>query len=567
MATGVTLGSTYLEAAQRSLLTHGDRTAMTFLPDGDLERRDSFTFGELEETARTIAADLQAAGVGAGDRVMLLQLPGRHMVAGFLGCVYANAIAVPAYPPNPFLGERGNERLAGIRRDAGATAVLTTSELLPLVQFSDDESRGLAWVLTDKPSASAEDYSSVEASPEDVAFLQYTSGSTSAPRGVRVTHRALMANVEMIVESSDFTDATVVCSWLPPFHDMGLISANLTPVVTGAHAVQMPPYEFLRRPERWLRAITHFRATYCWAPNFAYDLCVRRVKNLEELDLSSMRTMGSGAEPVRHKTMTAFRDKFVACGLKPEVLWVGYGLAEATLYVTVNRRGPVSTIHIDPDQLAEGRLALTSAELGRPLVSCGLPAPGSHVRICDPETDEPVEDGVVGEIRVSGAHVCDGYWGNPELSAEVFAEGELHTGDLGALWEGELFVTGRIKDLLIVRGRNHYPQDLEQTMESADANLRPGCGVAVAVPSETGELLVLIQELRAESTEDPEVIVEKILRQVAEQHGITADAIVLVEPRTIPKTTSGKLRRSAAAAAFQAGTLKAVHEWSAAARG
>lgn len=554
---------TFLDAVQRSLAAGGERRALTFLADGEIDAAETWSFADLDTAARTVAAELQGKGVQRGDRVLLLQAPGWHFQVGFLGCVYAGAIAVPAYPPTPFMGKRGAERLHGMWQDAGATAALTTTTLLPLVQFLEESAPTLSWVLTDKLESDAKAFKPVEVEPRDVAFLQYTSGSTRDPRGVRVTHRALMANLTQIIATWGLDERTIGCSWLPPFHDMGLISAILVPMVARFWSIQMAPESFLRRPERWLRAITHFGGTFAWAPNFAYDQCVRRISDLSEFDLSTWTVAGSGSEPIRERTIAEFARKFGACGLREDSLWAGYGLAEATLMLTARRRGPGSTMWADPDQLAAGRLLPVDPAVGRPVISCGSPAPQTALTIRDPETGEPVPDGVMGEITVVGPQVCDGYWGRPELSADLFRDDGLRTGDLGALWQGELYVTGRRKDLLIVRGRNHYPQDIEQTMDAADPELRPGCGVAVSVPGETRDLLVLIQELEAHINGDPKLIAEKVRRQVVEEHGVSPDAVVLVRPRTVPKTTSGKLMRSAAVEAYRTGTMRVVHEWSA----
>ena len=554
---------TFLAGVRGALAAGGDRPALTFLTDGEIDGAETWSFADLDLAARTVAADLQSQGVQPGDRVLLLLAPGWHFQIGFLGCVYAGAIAVPAYAPSPFMGKRGAERLAGMWTDAGAIAALTTSALLPLVRFLGEEFPELKWVLTDKPGSDAAAFKSVEVTPGDLVFLQYTSGSTTSPRGVRVTNSALMANIIQIIETWGLNKDTIGCAWLPPFHDMGLISMLLTPMLARYHSVQMSPESFLRRPERWLRAITHFHGTFAWAPNFAYEQCVRRIKDLSGLDLSSWQVAGSGSEPVRERTLAQFAEKFGACGLREDSLYVGYGLAEATLLLTTRRRGPGSTMWADPDQLAAGRLVPVDPAAGRPVVSCGRPVVRTNLTIRDPETGEPVEDGVMGEIVAVGPQVCDGYWGRPELSAELYRDYGLRSGDLGVLREGELYVTGRRKDLLIVRGRNHYPQDIEQTMDSADPEVRHGCGVAVSVPSDTGERLVLIQEVEAHFSRDPQVIVENIRRSVVEQHGVTPDTVVLARPRMVPKTTSGKLMRSAASAAYQAGRMRVVHEWSA----
>jgi len=561
MTMGITVGQTLLGEVQRTFATEGDRPALTFLVDGEPEGADTCSFAELDRAARAVAADLQMTGVRPGDRVMLCHTPGRHMIVGFLGCIYAGAIAVPAYPPSPFMGTRGKERLLGMLNDASATAVLTTSHLVPLLQFPEEEYAAWSWVFTDKSASSIDAYAPVDVIPEDVAFLQYTSGSTSDPRGVRVTHGALMANIQMILEVCQLNKNTVACSWLPPFHDMGLIATILAPLVGGFPTVQMSPEAFLRRPERWLKAITHYRADFAWAPNFAYDMCVRRIHDLDGIDLSGWTVAGNGSEPIKEQTFVEFARKFADCGFRPRSLWAGYGLAEAVLLVATRQRGPGSTMWVDPEQLSQGRFVPAATALGQPLISCGPPARGTTVTIRDPATGERVDDGIVGEIWVSGPQVCDGYWQRPALSADIFPDGTLRSGDLGVLWQGELYVTGRLKDLLIIRGRNHYPQDIEQTMEAADPTLLPHGGVAVSVPTDSEELVVLIQEVEANSKGDPKLIVEKIRRLVIEEHGITADAIVLIRRGTIPKTTSGKLRRSSAAEAFRTGKLRVVHQW------
>ncbi len=563
------LRETLLGAVQGSFATRADSSAFTYLADGEIGDAQTSTFAELDRATRALAAELQASGVRPGDRVMLLLTPGRDMVVGFLACVFAGAIAVPAYPPSPFIGVRGLERLQAILKDAGAAFVLTESAVLPSLQFAREESRPLSLVFVDQCAGAADAFDPVEVTPDDAAFLQYTSGSTSDPRGVRVTHGALMANIRMIAEALSLDRESIACSWLPPFHDMGLIGMILTPLALGFPTVQMAPEAFLQRPVRWLKAISHYGATVAFAPNFSFDICVRRIpeSELDGLDLSSWAVAGNGAEPIREHTLAEFERKFAVCGFQQGAMWPGYGLAEATLLVTASQRGPGTTVWVDPEQLSQGRVAPVDKARGRPLVSCGWPLPGAQVTICDPVTGEQLEQGVVGEIRISGPLVCDGYWRNPELTAETFTDAGLRTGDLGALWQGQLYVTGRLKDLLIVRGLNHYPQDIEQTMEVADPSLRRGCGVAVAVPTDTGELLALVQEVRNGSDGDPRQIVQKIRRLVVEQHGVAPDVIVLVPPRSIPQTTSGKVRRGATAEALRAGAMQELYRWPAGVEG
>ena len=562
MVSKVVHATTFLGRVREGLPERGDATAVTYLADGE-EEGERRNYAEVDIAARRVAASLQQSGVQQGDRVILLESPGPNLVAGFLGCVYAGAIAVPAYPPSPFLGAVGVHRLRGIFRDAVPAAVLTSSSLVESVRTPELDTLRLTWLATDAPLADAADYTHVDASPSDVVFLQYTSGSTSAPRGVRVTQAALAAHIGMIEQTFNFDDDTVAASWLPPFHDMGLIATLLTPLTVGFPVVQMTPESFLRRPERWLRAITRYRVTFSPAPDFAYALCVRRVRDHTDLNLSSWTIAASGAEPVREQTLAAFSAAFADCGFAEGSFWSCYGLAEATLCVSAARRGIGKVLQVDAAALGAGKLVESTGPGSKPLVACGTALPGTTVDVVDPDTYVPVADGDVGEIRVGGPHVCDGYWNRPDLTATVFPDGRLMTGDLGVMRDGELFVTGRIKDLLIVRGRNLYPQDLEQTMETADPDLRPGRGVAVSVAGENRELLVLIQEPTTRTPDDPDRIIGNMQRLVTEEHGVTPDVIVLIAPGTLPKTTSGKLQRSAAAKLFNDEQLRVVARWNA----
>lgn len=554
---------TFLGRIRNTILARGDATAVTYLVDGE-EEGDRLTYTDIDTGAKRVAATLQASGVRAGDRVILLESPGPRLVAGFLGCVYAGAIAVPAYPPSPFLGAGGVRRLRGLFADSEPSAVLTSSALLEAVRSPDVDSTEIRWLDTDGATgtASAYDFDDRDPTPQDLVFLQYTSGSTTTPRGVRVTQGALATNLEQLERRFGFSAETIGCSWLPAFHDMGLIAMLLLPLTTGFPVVQMTPEAFLRRPERWLRAITRYGATFSAAPDFAYELCVHRVRDHASLDLSSWTRAVNGAEPVRAQTLSRFADAFADCGFSAEAFWPGYGLAEATLGVALPNHGGATVIHVDAASLGAGRLEPKTGPGSKPVVSCGQALSGTAVSILD-EAGSAVPEGVVGEIEVTGPNVCDGYWNRPDLNAKVFPEGRLLTGDLGVMWRGQLFVTGRIKDLLIVRGRNLYPHDLEQTMNGSDPDLRPGRGVAVSVPSNDGDLLVLIQEPSTPSPEDPERIIGRLQRLVTEQHGVSPDVIVLIQPGTLPKTTSGKHQRSAAAQMFIKDELKVVSRWNA----
>ncbi|MFI6323038.1 amino acid adenylation domain-containing protein [Nonomuraea sp. NPDC050556] len=488
-----------------------DGEAFTFLLDGDLTEV-TVSYGELDRRARNIAALLQERG-GRGQRVVLLYPPGPDYVAAFFGCLYAGAIAVPAYPP---LEERQMPRLLAIVADCDPAVVLTVSAFRGLAQGS---LASLTWLETDGYGEA--EPSLVAAGPEDVAFLQYTSGSTGTPKGVMVTHGNLLHNSAMIKERFEHTGESRGVIWLPPYHDMGLIGGILQPIYAGFPVTLMSPLDLLRRPYLWLKAVSRFGGTTSGGPNFAYDLCARKVTEEERagLDLSSWRVAFDGAEPVRTETIDRFCAAFEGSGFRREAFYPCYGLAEATLIVTGGRVSDV---------------AVTASHEGRTHVSCGTSA-GDQSVVVD------AADGEVGEICVRGPSVAAGYWGNPAESAAVFGGGYLRTGDLGFLRDGELFVTGRIKDVLIVRGVNHYPDDIERTAAEAHPALRPGCGAAF----QSGDRLVLAFELDPRADADPAQITRAVRQAVFAAHGLHLDEVVLLAKGAIPKTSSGKVRRSA----------------------
>ncbi|HWN44200.1 MAG TPA: fatty acyl-AMP ligase, partial [Thermoanaerobaculia bacterium] len=422
----------------------GERCAFTFLGDGDTPT-ERLTYAEVDRKARSIAADLQRRGA-QGERVLLLFPPGLDFVTAFLGCLYAGAVAVPAYPPSP---GRGTGRLRSLLEDAKPRLALTTPPLLPRVEREVEGAVALEGLLP-------EDWRPPAVGPDSLAFLQYTSGSTSTPKGVRVTHGNLIANERAIQHAFGQSEESVVVGWLPLYHDMGLIGNVLQPLWCGATCVLMSPLSFLQRPRRWLEAIGRFRGTTSGGPDFAYSLCVRKIPPAERegLDLSSWRVAFNGAEPVRAATLDAFAEAFAPCGFHREAFYPCYGLAEATLFVSGG----------DPE---------VAPRVSGNLVSCGRAWPGERITVVDPETGRELPAGEEGEICVSGPSVADGYW-----EGESFG-GFLRTGDLGRLDEdGELFVTGRLKDLIVVRGRNIYPHDVERTAEESHPALRPGGGAA-----------------------------------------------------------------------------------------
>jgi acyl-CoA synthetase (AMP-forming)/AMP-acid ligase II/acyl carrier protein len=552
------------------------RRAFTFLRDGE-DEEVHITYGALDRGAQAVAALLQRE-TREGDRALLLYPSGLEYITAFLGCLYAAVIAVPAYPPSPRL-ERTLGRLRTIVRDAEPTVVLTTTRLLPIgsqLAARDPAFAGIQWVATDTArDADAETWREPAIDGEALAFLQYTSGSTTVPRGVMVSHGNLMHNQALIQRVVALNEDSVAVSWLPLYHDMGLIGAVLQPIYAGFHCVLMSPAHFLQNPIRWLRAITRYQATVSPGPNFAYELCSRQIKpdELAGLDLSSWRVALNGAEPVWPETLDRFTAAFGQCGLRREVFSPCYGLAEATLLVS---GGPVAAppvvVHADKSALQRGQVTVLPGPETRhslALVGSGQVAPGQRVLLVDPETRLCRQPGQVGEIWVAGASVARGYWHSPEVTEETFrarlADGGqgtfLRTGDLGFVHDGQLFVTSRLKDLIIIRGSNHAPQDIEHTAEASHPALRPGCGIAFTVEEGVDPQLVIVHEVRREhSSVDCEEVASAIRKAVIEEHELEVHAVVLVRIGSVPKTSSGKLQRQACRHQYLDGTLRQTGE-------
>jgi acyl-CoA synthetase (AMP-forming)/AMP-acid ligase II len=591
----VSAPSTLTELLRYRAAQQPHRRAYTFLRDGETDEVH-LTYGELDRQARSIGAQLQHLGA-AGRRVLLLYPAGLEYIAAFFGCLYAGAIAVPAYPPRL---NRSIERLQAIVDDAQATVALTTTPMLSKLATEAEQSAhltGLQWVNTDQLEAHlAEDWQEPVVESEALAFLQYTSGSTGTPKGVMLSHGNLLANLRMIQQSFRNTPDSIGVSWLPLYHDMGLIGCLLQPLYVGFPCILMSPMAFLQRPVRWLQAISRYQATGSGAPNFAYDLCARKVTPAQRatLDLSRWELAFSGAEPVRQATLERFATAFAACGFRREAFHPCYGLAEASLIVAGSHttRLPVSRT-VQKQALEQHRVVATSAgdAQGQTFIGCGQSLGSQQIAIVDPITRTRCAPGTVGEIWIAGANVAQGYWQRPEETTRTFhaslAETEegpfMRTGDLGFLDGEELFITGRLKDVIIIRGSNHYPQDIELTVEQSHPSLRPGCGAVFAVEVDGEERLVVVQEVerRYQPTQprrperrqvaidpgcDPEhpqpvcldTVVGQIRQAIAEQHGLQAHAVVLLRAGSIPKTSSGKMQRYACRAGFLAHTLDAI---------
>jgi amino acid adenylation domain-containing protein/non-ribosomal peptide synthase protein (TIGR01720 family) len=548
--------------------TQGDDPAYIFLSYSETGiREERLTYAELDRRARAIGASLQEVGAG-GERVVLLLPPGPEFVAAFFGCLYAGAVAVPALPPR----RRGDERLRAICRDSCPRVALATAGHLQGLESAAAEIPELAAAHRMSPAREGgADWQRPELGPDALAFLQYTSGSTSSPKGVMVSHGNLLHNEERIRHTFEQSSDSIVLGWLPLHHDMGLIGTVLQPLYTGVVCFLMTPGAFLQRPARWLEAISRYRATTSGGPDFAYELCVRKVApaERENLDLSSWRVAFNGAEPVRASTLRRFAAAFAPCGFRAAAFRPCYGLAEATLLVSGWRAGGEPRVCALAAEALERHEAVAATVEGRELVGCG--APQQIVLAADPESGTPCPPGRIGEIWVAGPSVAQGYWQRPEETAATFgarlADGSgpfLRTGDLGFLADGELFVTGRLKDLLILRGRNHYPQDLERSAESSHPGLRPGASAAFAVDAEGGgeERLVLVCEVERRAqlrTEELAAVAQAVRRAVAEEHGVAVSGVALLRTGTIPKTSSGKIRRRECRARYLSGGLEELY--------
>jgi amino acid adenylation domain-containing protein/non-ribosomal peptide synthase protein (TIGR01720 family) len=548
-----------VELLQQRAESAPERVAYRFLDDGETAR---ITYGELDRRARSIAAHLQETGA-LGERALLLYPAGLAFVEAFFGCLYAGVIAVPA---PPLRLNRNAQRLQAVASDAGATIVLTNAALLTK---QTPELAHLHWLATDTIDG-ARTYREPELTPESLAYLQYTSGSTSTPKGVMVTHGNVLHNSASIHRGFAHTPDSRALTWLPHFHDMGLIDGIIQPLYGGFPTTIMSPASFLQHPLRWLEAVTRFQITHTGGPNFAYDLCVRRV-NAEQrarLDLRGWRVAYNGAEPVRFETLRRFADTFRECGFRWEAFYPAYGLAEATLKVSGGSSAVTCTVRTDA--LEQHRVVEADPEQDntRTLVSCGYPGLDTEIEIVDAETFRDCATDEIGEIWVHGPGVAAGYWARPEETAQTFRARRvnsektyLRTGDLGFIRGGELFVTGRVKDLIIIRGRNLYPHDLELAVEQCHEALRAGGGAAFSLEVEGEEHLVVVQELEARRRGDSVALVELIRQTLAEEFEVQPYAILLVKAGSVPKTSSGKIQRGACRTMFESGSFDALAQW------
>jgi acyl-CoA synthetase (AMP-forming)/AMP-acid ligase II len=586
--------STLVEILRWRALQQPKQRTYIYLADGEAEE-DDLTYAALDCQARSIGALLQSYRA-SGERALLLYPAGLEFIAAFFGCLYAGVIAVPLPPPNPAQPQRSLPRLRAIISDAQPSLVLTTSAILSNAKglFTQaPELQKLRWLATEKVTGSlAREWRDPGVTSNTLALLQYTSGSTAEPKGVMISHGNLLHNSAYISRVFTLIPETVTVTWLPAFHDMGLTNGIIQPVYKGRPCYLMPPASFLMRPIRWLQAISRYKATISGGPNFAYELCSRRItpEQRKTLDLSSWDVAYNGAEPVRADTMKRFVATFASCGFRPSAFHPCYGLAEATLLVSGGSLRDEMFCTIQVAAFEQNRVVEASAQHQnvRTLVGSGHALQDTKIVIAHPELLTACASDEVGEIWVSGPSVTQGYWNRPEdteraCGAYLKDTGEgpfLRTQDLGFMKDGELFVTGRLKDLIIISGRKLYPQDIELTVEQSHPALRPACCAAFSVEGVGEEQLIVAAEVEpryqpavckppdGEARSHPngrlpldvEAVVRAIRRAVAEEHDVRVHMVVLLRAGRIPKTTSGKVQRHACQVSFLKGTLERFGE-------
>ncbi|UMB69462.1 type I polyketide synthase [Mycobacterium paraterrae] len=574
---------TFLDLVRQRTETYHEKAAFDYCRFSAAgEEHSQLTFGELDARARATAAALQKMGA-TGERALVLCPSGLDFIVGFFGCLYAGVVPVPVHPP---ARTRVIGRVASIVHDTDARFTVTTTETEGRFRDAIDDmadGQAMQWCAVDDVAASAADWVAPHIEPDDTAMLQYTSGSTGSPKGVVVTHRNLLSNVEAIRTAwGGGTDRAKGVFWLPLHHDMGLIGGILTSIYVGATSYFMPPEAFIERPMRWLEAIAKHGGTITAAPNFAYQLCVDLSTPEERaaLDLSTMATAMCGAEPIRAATLQRFTEAFAPAGFRPEGFAPVYGMAESTLLVSGKaeqvRTAPVVR-HVDSEALRDHRIVPVTSEFSdaTSFVACGQTQPGHEAVVVDPATGRACAANQVGEIWLAGGSVANGYWAKPAETSETFdahlsdtKRGPyLRTGDLGFQLDGELFISGRLKDLIVIRGRNHYPEDIEATVQDSHDALLRGRGAAFSITrdSDSTEQLVIVQEVdryRAGDIDTDEVL-HAIRTAVATHHEIRPHAVILTEPSTIPTTSSGKIRRNRSRERFLGGELTAIAHWEA----
>lgn len=589
-ATMATTCDLLLDRIERNAAKYPTKTAVTFLasgPDGG-KVESTLTYQNLKTRLKEVACRLLAEGIQPGDRAVLVYPPSLDYMVAFLACLQAGIVAVPVFPPNPSRRDTLS-MFSSIVASSGATHALTSTSynhMKKLASIKDVVARfarptalwpdNLKWVATnDGKKVDGTKVSLSSPNLSDLAFLQFTSGSTSEPKGVMITHGNLAHNLTIITEDLKAVDDTVVVSWLPQYHDMGLIGSYLGVLYCGGCGYYMSPLSFLQRPTMWIEAVSKYKATHLQAPNFAFKLVARKFQSnstTPALDLSSVRHVINAAEPVTEDAIDCFIETFRPYGFSDAAMFPTYGLAEHTVFVC---SGGKQRLTVDKVELETNRKVVEAelTEKASRLIGCGFPANQNvDVRIVDHETGTELAEDTVGEIWINSASKASGYFGKPKDTKDDFhatlkgtTEGSyLRTGDLGFLHKQELFICGRLKDLIIVGGRNYYPQDIEATAEAAHAALRPGCSAAFTVDptAKEGEEIALVLELREvpkDVNEACEPLVEVIRSVILQEHSLSLADIVLLKPKSVPKTTSGKIARSWCRKGYLANTLHVVY--------
>jgi acyl-CoA synthetase (AMP-forming)/AMP-acid ligase II/acyl carrier protein len=579
--------TTVVELLRWRAVRQPDRVGFTSLPTGDPTPTEDHTYAALDRRSRAVAAWLQARG-SAGDRVLMLFEEGLAYLDALFGCMYAARLAVPVHPPDPRRLQRTLPRLLGIAENAGVTVVLTTADIAdaarPHVKAGTlSTAEWLALDTLDDTGSDAWEDPGVGA--DDLAYLQYTSGSTALPKGVMVSHRNLLHQLADFDQGYGHSPDSTIVSWLPATHDLGLVYGRLMPLYVGCRCVFLSPATFMQKPSRWPRALSAFEGTHSPSPNFGFEVAARKTtpEEIAALDLSSVQVLLNGAEPIRQESEELFQQRFAPAGLRATAVTHAMGMSESTAKIVTEPVGrhPPKFVHIDGAAYERNEVVLVArgAPGSRSVASNGFTSGDTVVAIVDPSSREVLGEDRVGELWVKGTTIAQGYHANDEATETTFRartrEGDgpyLRTGDLAFLHEGELYLSGRLKDVIIIRGQNHHPQDIEWSVAQAHGALRPNCAAAFGVPGDSfraadgaggeGEQLVLVTEIQEDKVGDAEEVFGAIRSAVGE-HGLAAKAIVLMPARALPKTSSGKIQRSLARKLFLDGDLPTVHRWDA----
>jgi acyl-CoA synthetase (AMP-forming)/AMP-acid ligase II len=565
--------ATLVELLRWRALHQPDQTGYTFLADGD-QQELRLTYKELDRRARHISAEINSLGA-AGQPVLLVFPSGLDFIAAFFGCLYSGSIVVTAYPPRP---NRQSDRVAVIIRDSGAKVIITQEKIRTIMKTSVEGLENIEHLqfltIGDLDQCPDSTWNPADINADSLALIQYTSGSTAQPNGVMVSHGNILHNSLITATAYEASPTDICVGWLPMTHDMGLIGNMLQPLYIGCHYIFMTPEHFLVRPIRWLRAISKYQATASGGPNFAFDYCAQKIKPelRDELDLSHWDLAYTGAEIIRSETLERFSAAFAPCGFKPEAFYPCYGLAESTLFVTGGSKAalPVER-YFNADALGEMRVASDegnkkSSELSRALVGCGLPLLDQQVIIVDPETCSRCSGDQIGEIWISGPSVAKGYWRQSQKTEQVFnaylkdsgGGPYLRSGDMGFIYDDELFISGRLKDLIIIAGANHFPADIEITVENCHQAVRSNCVGAISADIDGAERLIVIAEidrhfLKEQKQENAEAagvsitgldnVMAAIRGAISRNHDLSVYDICFIRQSTIPKTSSAKIQR------------------------